>query len=95
MSEVGGGEGGVVSVGPLVIVAVLVAVAFVVAGLRLLGGFLGLCLWLSCILGACAKSVWICLLEDKNVFLSLDLFMTRQVFITHCLARRRDSLWHD
>ena len=90
MSEIGGGEGGVVFVGSLVCF-----VAFIVARLRVLGGFLGLGLWLSCILGACAKSVWIFLLEGQNVFLSLALFMTRQAFITHCLARRRDSLWHD
>ena len=55
-----------VFVGSLVVafVVAFVVAAYVVAGLRLLGGFLGFSLWFSFILGACAKSIWIFLLED-------------------------------
>jgi len=79
MFEIGGGEGRVVSVRTfavvvaaatvvVVVVALLVALVVVVAGCGLLGGFLGLGLWLRCILGACPKSVlvWRRMLEDGH-----------------------------
>lgn len=83
MFEIGWGEGGVVSVGASAVVA------FVVARCGLLGGFLGLGLWLRCSLIGCAKSVGICFgrLEGFHIVGSVR----DEVGVYHSLSRTKEG----
>jgi hypothetical protein len=95
MFEIGGGEGRVVSVRTFAVVAAatvvvaLLAAFVVVAGCGLLGGFLGLGVWLRCVLGACAKSVWICFerLEGFHIVGSAH----DEADVYHSLSRTKEA----
>lgn len=86
MFGIAGGEGGMVSVGTLTMVAF---VAFVVAQCGLLGGFLGLGLWLRCVLVGCTKSVRVCFerLESDHLIGSVH----NEAVVCYSLSRTKDG----